>query len=169
MGASFVGRPVDARCRAFSHGEPFLTQWTCFDFAITATFLPDCSISFLAQQGVHPPHDLERIRHVEHVGFPPRPPAIGIQIDHPALVDESPPDGVRLFPVIMPVMRCSLCRLAREGVAAHYLSGWVGPEPSFVTRLVGTGGLGVTPAGALRGVSRGRAGAMGFDPRDRFG
>lgn len=51
-----------------------------------------------SQQRVDFPHDLERIRHLEHVGFPPRPPAIGIQIDHPALVDESVADDVRLFP-----------------------------------------------------------------------
>lgn len=59
--------------------------------------------------------------------------------------------------------------MVRGTRAAHHLSGWVGPEPSFVTRLASTGALGVTPGVALPGVSRGRAGAMGFDVRDRFG
>jgi len=50
-----------------------------------------------SQQRVHLSHDLERIRHVEHVGFPPRPAAVGIQIHRPAFVDEPPPDGVRFL------------------------------------------------------------------------
>lgn len=53
--------------------------------------------------------------------------------------------------------------MVRGTRAAQHFSGWVGPEPSFLTRLAGTGALGVTPAVALPRVSRGRAGAMGFE------
>ena len=49
------------------------------------------------QQRVHLLHHLKRIRHVQHIRLPPRPPAIGIQVYRPPLCDESPADHVRLL------------------------------------------------------------------------
>ena len=43
--------------------------------------------------------DLECVRHVEHVGLALRPTAAFVGVDRPPLVDETPPNHVRLFPV----------------------------------------------------------------------
>jgi len=53
----------------------------------------------LAEQLVDSGHDGESVGHIEHVGFAPRPAAIGVQVDRATFIDKAPADGVRFLTV----------------------------------------------------------------------
>lgn len=52
---------------------------------------------FLIQKGAELRNDLESVCHIENIGFAARPTTVGIEIDGPAFIDETPSDHVWFF------------------------------------------------------------------------